>query len=94
MATHRAPFVRGVCAGQGARPSNAAARRAFHPVLAVHVNRPAQPLEAVVIGGGIAGLLTAHVLSEEFDRVTLIEKDHVYGTDVQEETFKEVLIYI
>lgn len=29
----------------------------------------------VVLGGGIAGLLAAHVLSDTFDRVTLVERD-------------------
>src|SRR5690349_16871493 len=31
---------------------------------------------AIVIGGGIAGLLAARVLIKHFDRVTLIERDH------------------
>ncbi|HEV2660209.1 MAG TPA: FAD-dependent monooxygenase [Ktedonobacteraceae bacterium] len=30
----------------------------------------------IVIGGGIAGLLSAHVLSSHFERVSLIERDH------------------
>ena len=30
---------------------------------------------AVVLGGSLAGLLTAHVLADHFDRVTLIERD-------------------
>jgi len=30
---------------------------------------------AVVIGGGIAGLLAARVLSDHFDQVTIIERD-------------------
>ncbi|OHV62982.1 hypothetical protein [Pseudofrankia sp. BMG5.36] len=30
---------------------------------------------AVVLGGGFAGLLAARVLSEEFDRVTIVERD-------------------
>ena len=32
--------------------------------------------QAVVIGGGIAGLLAAHVLTEHFEHVSLIERDH------------------
>ncbi len=32
---------------------------------------------ALVIGGSMAGLLTARVLSEHFERVTLIERDHL-----------------
>ncbi|MCG8417207.1 MAG: FAD-binding protein [Proteobacteria bacterium] len=34
---------------------------------------------AVVIGSGIAGLLAAHVASEHFDRVTIIERDQMPG---------------
>ena len=30
---------------------------------------------AVVVGGGIAGLLAARVLADHFDRVTLVDKD-------------------
>ncbi len=32
---------------------------------------------AVVIGGSMAGLLAARVLSEHFERVTIIERDHL-----------------
>lgn len=32
---------------------------------------------AIVLGGSIAGLLAARVLSERFERVTIVEKDHV-----------------
>ncbi len=36
---------------------------------------PRRPLRhAVVIGGGIAGLLAARVLSDHFERVTLLER--------------------
>ncbi len=31
---------------------------------------------ALVIGGSMAGLLTARVLSERFERVTVVERDH------------------
>jgi 2-polyprenyl-6-methoxyphenol hydroxylase-like FAD-dependent oxidoreductase len=31
---------------------------------------------AIVIGGGMAGLLSAHVVSQYFERVSLIERDH------------------
>jgi 2-polyprenyl-6-methoxyphenol hydroxylase-like FAD-dependent oxidoreductase len=31
---------------------------------------------AIVIGGGMAGLLSAHILSKYFERVSLIERDH------------------
>jgi glycine/D-amino acid oxidase-like deaminating enzyme len=32
---------------------------------------------AIVIGGGIAGMLTARVLSEFFERVTVLERDNI-----------------
>src|SRR5262245_59820936 len=32
---------------------------------------------AVVIGGSIAGILTARVLSDRFDQVTIIERDRL-----------------
>src|SRR5215210_554776 len=32
---------------------------------------------AVVVGGSIGGMLAARVLAEHFDRVTLIERDHL-----------------
>ncbi|GCE23263.1 hypothetical protein KDK_70630 [Dictyobacter kobayashii] len=35
-----------------------------------------QETHAIVIGGGIAGLLTTRVLLKHFDQVTLIERDH------------------
>lgn len=31
---------------------------------------------AIVIGGGMAGLLSAHVVSQYFEHVSLIERDH------------------
>ena len=45
--------------------------------------------DAIVIGGGIAGLLSASVLSKRLDNVVLIEKDGFNGT-VDGETFKDV----
>src|SRR5579871_1562450 len=36
---------------------------------------------AVVIGAGIAGLATARVLSDHFERVTIVERDHASGLD-------------
>jgi glycine/D-amino acid oxidase-like deaminating enzyme len=33
--------------------------------------------EAIVIGGSLGGLLTAHVLSEHFQRVTILERDAI-----------------
>ncbi len=32
---------------------------------------------AVVIGGSLAGLMTARVLADHFDQVTVLEKDHI-----------------
>lgn len=40
------------------------------------------PTRAIVIGGSMAGLLTARVLSDHFDQVTIVERDRV--TDVAE----------
>ena len=31
---------------------------------------------ALVIGGSLAGLLAARVLSDHFERVTIVERDH------------------
>ena len=42
---------------------------------------PRRPLDhAVVVGGSVAGLLAARVLSEHFERVTLIERDELART--------------
>jgi glycine/D-amino acid oxidase-like deaminating enzyme len=32
---------------------------------------------AVVIGGSIAGLMTARVLADHFEQVTVLERDHI-----------------
>src|SRR5438093_2744065 len=32
---------------------------------------------AVVIGGSLAGLMTARVLADRFDAVTMLERDHI-----------------
>ena len=46
--------------------------------------------EAVIIGGGVAGLLAAHVACKHgFNRVTLLDRD-LLGGDVQQETVQEV----
>lgn len=37
---------------------------------------------AVVIGAGIAGLAAARALSETFDQVTVVERDHLPATPV------------
>lgn len=36
---------------------------------------------ALVVGGGIAGLMAAHVLSKHFQSVTVLEKDALLGVD-------------
>ncbi|MGB3765065.1 MAG: hypothetical protein WA947_00775 [Phormidesmis sp.] len=36
-----------------------------------------QPKRAIVIGGSIAGLLSAKVLSEVFDEVLMVERDRI-----------------
>src|SRR5262249_56244042 len=42
---------------------------------------------AIVIGGSIAGLMTAKVLADFFDRVTVLERDHL---EDQPETRKSI----
>jgi phytoene dehydrogenase-like protein len=37
--------------------------------------RPAGETHALVVGGSMAGLLAARVLSDYFDRVTIVERD-------------------
>lgn len=37
--------------------------------------------KAVVIGGSVAGLLTAYVLSKHFQEVIIVEKDNFAGND-------------
>lgn len=39
------------------------------------------PRQAIVIGGSVAGLATAEVLSRHFDHVTILERDHYSGND-------------
>jgi flavin-dependent dehydrogenase len=39
------------------------------------INSHADRRHAIVIGGSIAGLLTARILSDHFSQVTLIERD-------------------
>ena len=43
---------------------------------------PAQTLSrhAVVLGGSLAGLVTARVLADHFERVTLVERDAYFDT--------------
>lgn len=40
-------------------------------------NDPGTSRHAIVVGGSIGGMLAARVLSDHFDRVTLIERDHL-----------------
>jgi hypothetical protein len=51
---------------------------------------PPKGLQAVVVGGGIGGLLAAHSLTRHFDRVVLLEKDAAGSARVEDETFKQV----
>ncbi len=39
--------------------------------------KPFDPHHALVIGGSMAGLLAARVLSEHFQHVTIVERDHL-----------------
>ena len=41
-------------------------------------NRAQKPKQAIVIGASLTGLLTARVLSNHFDKVTLLERDPVH----------------
>lgn len=50
--------------------------------------------DAVVIGGGIAGLLAAHVLTKHLDRVILVEKDDVETGRIAREAFDEVSVNV
>jgi len=53
---------------------------------------PAGCREAVVIGGGVAGLLAAHVACKHgFSRVTLLDRD-LLGGKVQQETVQEASV--
>src|SRR5262245_37027289 len=40
-------------------------------------DRTPEPRRAIVIGGSIAGMLTARVLADHFDRVIVIERDRL-----------------
>src|SRR5512136_1064768 len=40
----------------------------------------ASPGRALVIGGGMAGLMAAHVLGQHFAQVTLVDRDHLTET--------------
>ena len=46
-----------------------------HHTYSEHQTRAAGTSHAVVIGGSLAGLLSARVLSDYFSRVTVIERD-------------------
>ena len=46
--------------------------------------------EAIIVGGGVAGLLAAHVACQHgFSRVTLLDRD-LLGGKVEQETLQEV----
>ena len=56
--------------------SQTAGTKLPQPNLQLHMNGPRLPREhAIIIGGSLAGLVTARVLSDLYDRVTLIERD-------------------
>lgn len=48
--------------------------------MTTHSNQPHADTHAIVIGGSMAGMLTARVLSDHFDRVTVIERDALNDT--------------
>ncbi|MGW3546078.1 NAD(P)-binding protein [Nocardia niigatensis] len=37
---------------------------------------------AVVLGGGLAGLFATRVLAEKYERVTLVDRDHLTGPNL------------
>jgi heterodisulfide reductase subunit A-like polyferredoxin len=47
-------------------------------------------IQAVVIGGGIGGLLAAHSLAKYVDRVVLLEKDAAGSARIEDESFSQV----
>lgn len=47
-------------------------------------------LTAVVLGGGMAGLLAARVACNHFSAVTLVDKDRLLGPRVEDESVLEV----
>jgi len=42
------------------------------------INQTSKPKHAIVIGGSLTGLLTARVLSDHFEKVTILERDPVH----------------
>ena len=45
-----------------------------------HCSSRAEGRHAVVVGGGVAGLLAARVLADHFERVTVLERDRFPDT--------------
>src|SRR4051812_1352823 len=51
--------------------------RGFDIPRAVEITMMESREHAVVVGGSLAGLLTARILADHFDRVTLMERDRL-----------------
>jgi 2-polyprenyl-6-methoxyphenol hydroxylase-like FAD-dependent oxidoreductase len=49
----------------------------FAHIVPSRLNQPAPRQHAIVIGGSIAGLLASRILADQFERVTLIERDQL-----------------
>lgn len=54
-------------------------------------NTPGHIRQAIVIGGGLAGLAAARVLAGRFDQVTIIEHDRASSHDPQEREIRRQL---
>ena len=46
--------------------------------------------DVIIIGGGIAGLLTASVCSRRYSKVLMVERDDITNGRIEGETFEEV----
>jgi 2-polyprenyl-6-methoxyphenol hydroxylase-like FAD-dependent oxidoreductase len=59
------------------------ARFSFAPARSAGRAAAAPPQHAIVLGGSMAGLITARVLAGHFDRVTIVERDQLPAGAVQ-----------